>query len=301
MLGDHPYYQQYTLTLNAPVPSNPLISSVVNAASSGPAISSGAWVTITGSSLANSNRSFTAADMVDGALPSQLDGVSVTIDSVPAYVAAISSTQITVQAPADDSLGTVGVVVSNNGLSSASFAILLQPASPEFYQWIGGYSAATTGNCVTMSSAGPFDGLTAPPTQPDGVVTLWGMALGSTDPSAGCAVVSPPNLYAGVAGIPAQPGGIVILFGTGFGPTDPSAPPGEVAPDDQVAAAVNLPSITIGGIPAQVLSCALTPGQAGLYQIAVQVPAGLADGDQPVIAVLNGVQSTATALINVQN
>ena len=224
-----------------------------------------------------------------------------TIDGAPAYVSAISSTQITVQAPADDSLGTVSVVVSNNGLSSDSFAIQLQPASPEFYQWMNGYSAATTGNCAPLNAAGVFDGITAPPSEPGGVVTLWGMGFASVDPSAGCAVVCPPNLYAGVAGIPAQPGGNVILFGTGFGPTDPVAPPGEVTPDDEVAAAVNLPSVTIGGIPAQVLSCALTPGQAGLYQIAVQVPSGLADGDQPVTAMLNGVQSTAAVLITVQN
>ena len=52
-------------------------------------IAAGAWLTITGSNLANSSRTWQPAEIVNGALPTRLDGVSVTIDGNPAYVSSI--------------------------------------------------------------------------------------------------------------------------------------------------------------------------------------------------------------------
>ena len=123
--GDHIYLQRYTLSIAAPPPVSPSIAAVVNAASSDPSIAAGAWVTITGSNLANSSRSWRSDEIVDGQLPTQLDGVSVTIDGNPAYVSAIDPGQIIVQAPDDDSLGPVSLVVNNNGLASNSFSVPL--------------------------------------------------------------------------------------------------------------------------------------------------------------------------------
>ena len=48
------------------------------------------------------------------------------------------------------------------------------------------------------------------------------------------------------------------------------------------------------------IGAALAPGSAGLYQIAIQVPATLADGDWPIQAAIGGVQSPAGILITVQ-
>src|SRR5207253_5615629 len=136
VMGDHIYYQRYTLSAAQLAPS---ITGVVNAASSDPDIAADAWVTITGSNLANSSRSWRADEIVDGMLPTQLDGVSVTIDGNPAYVSAIDPGQIIVQAPDDDSLGPVSLVVNNNGLASNSFSVPLQPASPGLYLWSASY------------------------------------------------------------------------------------------------------------------------------------------------------------------
>ena len=301
VMGDHIYYQRYTLSTVPTAAPNPLITGVVNAASSDPTIAAGSWVTITGSNLASSSRSLRADEIVDGALPTQLDGVSVTIDGNPAYVSSISPTQLTVQAPSDDALGPVSVVVTNNSATGDPFTVQLQSASPGFYMWPGKYSVATKANCGSIGPAGLFAGVTAAPTESSGVITLWGMGLSSTDPSAGCAVVCPMGLFDGVDAAPAKPGDIVILWGTGFGPTNPPAPSGQEAPDGQVESVVNVPSVLIGGVAAQVVSATLTPGQAGLYQIAVQVPEGLADGDQLVTTQVNSVQSSAVVLINVQN
>ena len=45
---------------------------------------------------------------------------------------------------------------------------------------------------------------------------------------------------------------------------------------------------------------ALAPGFAGLYQVAIQVPASLPDGDWPLRALVGGQQSPATAVLAVR-
>jgi uncharacterized protein (TIGR03437 family) len=40
---------------------------------------------------------------------------------------------------------------------------------------------------------------------------------------------------------------------------------------------------------------------AGLYQVNIQVPAGVADGDQPLVITVGGVASPANAFVTVQN
>jgi uncharacterized protein (TIGR03437 family) len=304
--GDHIYLQHYTLSVAAPTPPPtppPTITTVANAASSDPSVAPGAWVTITGSNLANTSRSWRADEIVNGQLPTQLDGVSVTIDGNPAFVSAIDPSQITVQAPDDASLGPVSVVVTNNGIASSSFTIPLQAESPGLYQWSAPYLVAIQANCGEVSSAGPFTGVatsTAPAT-PAGAVNLLGMSFAPTDPTANCNLVSPAGLFDGVTTVPAQPGEVVVFWGTGFGPTTPVAPAGQLVPAGQVDSVVNTPSVLIGGVPAQVVSAVLTPGNAGLYQITVQVPNGLSDGDQPVTCQVNGIQTPTGVVITVQN
>jgi len=302
--GDHIYLQRYTLSVAAaapPPPPPPSITSVVNAASSDPSITAGAWIIITGSNLANSSRFWRNDEIVNGQLPTQLDGVSVTIDGNPAYVSTINPSQITVQAPDDASLGPVSVAVNNNGNASASFTIPLQPESPGLYLWSAPYPVAAQANCGEVGSAGPFAGVVTAPATSDGIVSLLGMSFAPTDPTANCSLVSPAGLFAGVTTLPAQPGDVVVLWGTGFGPTAPAVPAGQLVPADQPYSVVDLPSVSIGGIPVQVVSATLTPGSAGLYQIAIQVPDGLPDGDQPVTIQVNSIQAPTGVFITVQN
>jgi uncharacterized protein (TIGR03437 family) len=72
-------------------------------------------------------------------------------------------------------------------------------------------------------------------------------------------------------------------------------------PAGQIVSVVNPPSVLIGGVPAQVVSATLTPGNAGLYQITIQVPDGLTDGDQPVTIQVNSIQAPTGVLITAQN
>jgi uncharacterized protein (TIGR03437 family) len=61
----------------------------------------------------------------------------------------------------------------------------------------------------------------------------------------------------------------------------------------------NSVTVTVGGMPAKVYGAALAPGYAGLYQVAIQIPA-LGNGDYPLVATVSGSQSPAATLITVQ-
>ena len=98
--------------------------------------------------------------------------------------------------------------------------------------------------------------------------------------------------------VPAKPGEVIILWGTGFGPTTPAAPSGQVVSGGPYV--VDGVAVTVGGTEAQMYGVALSPGMAGLYQVAIQVPASLADGDFPVIATISGQQSPAWVILTVQ-
>lgn len=104
----------------------------------------------------------------------------------------------------------------------------------------------------------------------------------------------------GAPTVPAKPGDILILWATGFGPTTPAAPVGAVTPSDQTYSTSALPTVTIDNIPATVYGAALAPSFAGLYQIAIQVPSSLANGDWPIQAAIGGVQSPSGTILTVQ-
>ena len=100
--------------------------------------------------------------------------------------------------------------------------------------------------------------------------------------------------------VTAKPGEVIILWGTGFGPTSPPAPTGIVVPFGTPYNTVNAVTVTVGPAAAVVYGAALTSGEAGLYQVAIQIPTTLADGDYPIVATVSGAQSPASTLITVQ-
>ena len=263
-MGDHTYTARYTVSSASAGPApQPSIASggVFNAASFQPGVSAGSWVTIQGSNLAGNTRSWSQSDFAGDALPTQLDGVSVTIDGKPAYVAYISPAQINVQAPADSALGPVAVAVTFKGSTSAPGTALLQAVSPGFFLWSGKYAVAT---------------------RPD------------------FSLVAPAGLLPGVTTVPAKPGESIVLWGTGFGATTPAVAPGVIPPANPLANLANPITVTIGNAAATIVDAAISPGNPGLYQIAVQIPATVPDGDLPVAAQVSGVQSSSNVLLNVK-
>jgi uncharacterized protein (TIGR03437 family) len=100
--------------------------------------------------------------------------------------------------------------------------------------------------------------------------------------------------------VPAKPGDVIILWGTGFGPTTPAAPVGEETPSGTTYSTSTLPTVEIDNVSAKVYGAALAPGFAGLYQVAIQVPATLGNGNWPIVATIGGVSSPSGAVLTVQ-
>jgi uncharacterized protein (TIGR03437 family) len=93
---------------------------------------------------------------------------------------------------------------------------------------------------------------------------------------------------------PAQGGETVLMYCTGLGATNPFVASGTAA----VVTTNTLvtPTVTIGGLPAAVSFSGLAPTFVGLYQMNVQVPAGLPTGPQNVVVRMNGVTANTTTL-----
>ncbi|MCC6145663.1 MAG: IPT/TIG domain-containing protein, partial [Candidatus Hydrogenedentes bacterium] len=113
----------------------------------------------------------------------------------------------------------------------------------------------------------------------------------------------PDNTYIGhpdlgAVFVAARPGNVLILWGTGFGPTVPQVPAGVVVSGAPVTA--TLPTVTVGGLPATVIGAALSPGLAGVYQVAIQLPDNVPAGDVEVRATIGGQQSPENVYLYVR-
>ena len=84
--------------------------------------------------------------IVNGKLPTVLDGVSVNVGSKPAYVQYISPTQINVQAP-DVGTGPVPVTVTTPSGTSAAVTATVVAQSPAFFLWPNSQAVATRNSC----------------------------------------------------------------------------------------------------------------------------------------------------------
>jgi uncharacterized protein (TIGR03437 family) len=101
------------------------------------------------------------------------------------------------------------------------------------------------------------------------------------------ALVANPSIGAGF--VAARPGDILTLWGTGFGPAAPVQPTGVLTSGlHNVAQTV---TVMVGGTSAPVIGAALSPGFAGLYQIAIQLPGSLPAGDTLLKAAVGGMNT----------
>jgi len=242
-------------------PARPVISSVVNAAGYQDSIAPNTFASIKGTNLASTTDTWDKA-IANGQLPPSLDGVTVLFDGKPGYVSYVSSTQINVLVPNITSTTLTSVVVSNSGSKTTS--IFNTPAatnSPAFFPWPNNQAVATHQDYSYAVKNGTF----------------------ATLPT-----------------VAAKPGGVIVLWGTGFGATNPPYLVGYDTPSDQTYSTSAALSLTVDNIPVTVYGAALAPGFAGLYQVAILVPPDLSDGDWPVIASIDGVQSPTGIVLTVQ-
>jgi len=95
---------------------------------------------------------------------------------------------------------------------------------------------------------------------------------------------------------PVARGHVVQLFLNGLGPVTNQPASGDPAPFSPLAETIATPTVTIGGVNApDVRFSGMTPGNAGLYQINVTVPATSA-GVQPISVSIGGVTSVVSLL-----
>jgi uncharacterized protein (TIGR03437 family) len=237
----------------------PTLTLVANAEGGVATIAPNSWVEIKGSNLApaGDSRIWQSPDFVMNHLPTALDGVSVTVNGVPAYVYYISPTQVNILTPPNAISGSVPVQVSVNGVVSANFMVQAQSESPSFFIFGSGpYIAATHANGSYIGPASLYPGLTTP----------------------------------------AQPGETIVMYANGFGSTSTPVVSGS---ESQSGTLSPMPVITIGGVAATVTFAGLVaPGE---FQFNVVVPPSLANGDQPTIAMYNGLTTQAGTLVTVQH
>jgi uncharacterized protein (TIGR03437 family) len=95
---------------------------------------------------------------------------------------------------------------------------------------------------------------------------------------------------------PAAAGSYVSIYCTGLGAVSNQPATGAPAPSDPLAWSA-IPTVTIGGVAANVQFSGLAPGYVGLYQVNAQVPAGLATGSNvPVVISMGGATSNTVTM-----
>jgi len=96
---------------------------------------------------------------------------------------------------------------------------------------------------------------------------------------------------------PAQAGDYLQVYANGLGAVSNTPQTGAVALASPLSYLIGDLTVTIGGVPAQVIFAGLAPGYIGLYQVNVQVPQGVAAGDGiPVVLSTDAIVSNTVTI-----
>jgi uncharacterized protein (TIGR03437 family) len=203
------------------------------------AIAPGALVSIFGSNLA---ATMTLSDSTP--LSTTVGNVSVTINGIAAPIQFVSPNQINIQAPwsspVSDSSGPAQVIVTTAGIASAPVAVTVAASAPAIYA-LGGQAIAVNADGTLAAPANSIPGFNTRPAK-----------IGDA-------------------------GGLVI-FATGLGAVDSPVQDGANSSDLQRNTLAK-PTVTIGGVAAQVTFSGLSPQFVGVNQLNVTIPAGTPTGN----------------------
>ena len=268
-----------TFTITAQSATAPAISSggIASAGLSVPAVKAlavNSIASIFGSRFAPAGtaRQVGPGDLVDGKVPTILDGVCVLFGAQRAPIFAIFPSQLNVQVPQLGVGATTVQVITNcdrpQQEKSNAEPVQIQAAAPEFFYFAN-----------NANGRNPIAAVNA----------VTGAFVGS------------PAIGTGALFVPAHVGDFLTLFATGFGATDPSFVPGELP--GKAAQVTGPVTVTFGGVTlaaSDILYAGVT-SNAGLYQLNIRVPEGVPDGDQSLVITINGVSSPAGAFITVSS
>lgn len=235
-------------------------TAVTDAASFTNRVAPGSLATIFGSNIATMNVNASTIP-----LPLSLGGVEVTVDGNQApiiFTGVTPYTQVNFQMPSEVQPGTANLVITVNGVSSQPFQVNVTATAPGIFTY-----------------------------NPTG---------GTLDPTLLQAVIqNPPDYNNSNINSPSNPapaGSVVVVYMDGTGAVQNPLADGKAATGTNPATAAS--SATIGGEAAAVQYLGLTPGDVGLAQANIQIPADLQSGDYPLVINVGGLESIS-AIISV--
>jgi uncharacterized protein (TIGR03437 family) len=228
----------------------------------------GSLFSIFGSGLASqiANASTVPLSNSLGGVTVQFVNGSTTVDAPIKYVQPGTGTTSLVNAqipwdlvPAGTS-ATVNMIVSNNGVPSASTQVQIAPFSPGIFAYntaAGIFAYAYTYNDATFA---------------------W-----------------PTNSVPGLTTHPAVPNTLIVIYATGLGAVTPDSPADGADSLDKTRTAATTPMLLIGGISVPIAFAGLSAQYPGVYQINVVLPSNVPTGNAvPVQLQVGGITTPNT-------
>jgi uncharacterized protein (TIGR03437 family) len=239
-----------------------------------------------------------ATNQLSGVFPATTsEGVSVTFNGIGAPIFALAATgnQINLIVPAElPTTGTVQVQLTTPTGTSPNLPLVMDAAVPGFFLIHDPTNATATPAAAQFANT-VWDVL------PTATATAIGFAINCTasdaNPLSACAQ-------------PAAPGDYLVLYVSGLGAATPKADPngtplatGAVAPADgsPLYETIATPIVKIGSVPAKVLFSGIAPGTAGEYQVDIQVPTGVPQGDAVPVTIAMPGSSAGTATLSIHS
>jgi len=232
-------------------------------------IAQNTWVEIKGTNLVPATTAAagviwsSAPEFAQGKMPTELGGVSVTVNGKPAFVyyfcskvtSACAVDQVNALTPLDSNSGSAQIVVTSGGVASAAFTATVKPVVPSLLLFTAqGYVAATHANF---------------------------------------SLLGPTTLYPG-ATTPAAAGETVTVYAVGFGLPTTTLTAGS---STQSGSLPTLPVCTVGNAPASLsFAGVISPG---LYQLNIAVPLGTTPGDKAIACSYGGGSTPTGDLLSV--
>ena len=248
--GDLIYTSSVQLTPLAPAAPSVTAGSVVSGATgvAGP-VAANSWVTIFGTNLGATTRSWSDGDFLNGGMPTSLDGVSVilTVFNNPrlAFPGYVSPTQVNFLLPSDLGAGAVTVKVRNPAGTSTTVPLTVQANAPQLFTVDGKSVMGNHANGTPLATA---------PVTPGETIVVLGTGLGATNPalipgqlpSAAASLVTLPQVTIGgatatvvSAGVSAGSAGVYQIAVQ----VPPDAPNGDLPLVVQVGTASSVPAL----------------------------------------------------------
>ena len=227
----------------------------------GNAVAPGSIVSLYGSDLASQ----VALPDPGPTMPFMLGGVTATMGGVSVPLFYVSPGQLNFQVPLFTLTGQASTTLTiTHGDSKSSFTMLLKPYAPALFTT----NQAGTGQASTLIA---------------GTASL----------------AAPMGAFPGSR--PSRIGEYIEIYATGLGDVSNRTALGAASSGEPLARTLASPTVTIGGVTAEVTFAGLAPGYAGLYQINARIPEGAPTGvDVPIVLTIGGIASnTATIAVEV--